>query len=256
MTGDSTSADLAMGTGSFRALELGERLTKHFRNGWIYKAPATEVAVLPDGLVHLRWHDGNLTVAGPSEHARNESLGDGGIAVGFTFRPGAASRWLAVPLSHIVGQRISLDELWGRDGRLLTGYVNAAHDGIDAARRLEAGLARREGDLRPVHAGVVAMSVLFERQSSGGDVSTQVSSLGLSARTLHRHCTEAFGYGPKRLDRILRFQRFVNLARRSGRPALAQCAAEAGYADQAHLSREARSITGLSPGAIVRQLGH
>jgi AraC-like DNA-binding protein len=244
-----------MGVGSFRRIQPSERLAKHFRNGWIYSAPETDVAVLPDGLVHLRWHNGNLTVAGPSEHARNESLG-GGTAVGFTFRPGAAARWLAVPLSRIVGERLAFDELWGRDGRLLADYVNGARDGVDAARRLEAGLVRREGHLRPAHANVDAMSALLEQKVVGGDVTDQVSSLGFSARTLHRHCTEAFGYAPKTLDRILRFQRFVNLARRIGRPALAQCAVEAGYADQAHLSREARRISGLSAGAIVRQLGH
>jgi hypothetical protein len=245
-----------MSVGSFRTLQPSERLAKHFRNGWIYNAPSTEVAVLPDGLVHLRWHDGNLTVAGPSEHARNESLGGGGIAVGFTFRPGAASRWLAVPLSHISGQRISLDELWGRDGRSLAGYVNDAHDGVDAARRLAEGLARRETDLRPSRTDVDAMSALLQQQSGGDELAVRLSLLGLSARTLHRYCTEAFGYGPKTLERILRFQRFVNLARHAGRPALAQCAAEAGYADQAHLSREARRISGLSARAIVRQLGH
>jgi methylphosphotriester-DNA--protein-cysteine methyltransferase len=244
-----------MGAGSFRTLQPDEGLTKHFRTGWIYNAPATEVAVLPDGLVHLRWHNGDLTVAGPSDHARNESLSGGGTAVGFTFRPGAASCWLAVPISHIAGQRISFDELWGRDGRSLAGYVNQAHNAIDAARRLAAGLAQREAALRPAHADVDAMSALLERHSSVGDVPAQLSSLGFSARTLHRHCTEAFGYGPKTLERILRFQRFVNLARGSERRALAQWAAEAGYSDQAHLSREARRISGLSAGAIVRQLG-
>jgi AraC-like DNA-binding protein len=38
--------------------------------------------------------------------------------------------------------------------------------------------------------------------------------LGLSERQLRRRCTDALGYGPKTLDRILRFQRFHTLAAR------------------------------------------
>ena len=39
--------------------------------------------------------------------------------------------------------------------------------------------------------------------------------LAFSERTLRRRFDDAFGYGPKTLDRILRFQRFLKLARGS-----------------------------------------
>jgi AraC-like DNA-binding protein len=79
--------------------------------------------------------------------------------------------------------------------------------------------------------------------------------LGLSERSLRRRCHEAFGYGPKRLDRILRFQRFLDLARRAPGAELAALALAAGYADQAHLSREVRRLSSLSTASVVRQLG-
>ena len=60
---------------------------------------------------------------------------------------------------------------------------------------------------------------------------------------LHRRSLAAFGYGPKMLDRVLRLQRALGLAR-SGVP-FATTAATAGYADQAHLSREVRSLAGV-----------
>jgi AraC-like DNA-binding protein len=60
---------------------------------------------------------------------------------------------------------------------------------------------------------------------------------------------------PKTLDRILRFQRFLGLARQSAEPRLADLAFEAGYSDQAHLTREVRRLSGFSPATVLRQLG-
>ena len=79
-------------------------------------------------------------------------------------------------------------------------------------------------------------------------------SFGLSERTLRRLSSEAFGFGPKTLDQILRFQRFMRLAQESRRDRLAELAVEAGYADQPHLTRETRRLAGLTPDAIRNQL--
>jgi len=55
------------------------------------------------------------------------------------------------------------------------------------------------------------------------------------------------------LHRVLRFRRFVSLIDEAGAAAdLAGAAAEAGYADQAHLSRETSRLAGLPPGALAR----
>ncbi|MER8384766.1 helix-turn-helix domain-containing protein [Mesorhizobium sp. M0166] len=70
-------------------------------------------------------------------------------------------------------------------------------------------------------------------------------------RTLRRRFDESFGYGPKTLDRILRYQRFLRLSSHSN-SSTAMLAAEAGYSDQAHLVRESRRLTGGTP----RQIHH
>ena len=54
-------------------------------------------------------------------------------------------------------------------------------------------------------------------------------------------------------ERILRFQRFLRLLS-NGRAPLSALAVEAGYADQAHLAREVRRISGRSPGALISEL--
>jgi AraC-like DNA-binding protein len=72
----------------------------------------------------------------------------------------------------------------------------------------------------------------------------------MSERTLRRRFEDAFGYGPKTLDRILRFHRFRRL-QRQGEGSTALLAIEAGYADQAHLIRESRRLTGVTPTALA-----
>ncbi len=83
---------------------------------------------------------------------------------------------------------------------------------------------------------------------AGRPVAATADELGLGARQLHRRSLTAFGYGPKTLARVLRMRRALALAR-AGVP-FAETAARAGYADQPHLSREVRSLTGLA----LRQL--
>ena len=80
-------------------------------------------------------------------------------------------------------------------------------------------------------------------------------------RQLRRRCHAVVGYGPKTLQRVLRFRRFVSRIERGPAPPartgtdLAALAAQAGYADQAHLTRECQALAGLTPAALARQRG-
>ena len=71
----------------------------------------------------------------------------------------------------------------------------------------------------------------------------------MHARSVHRRCLAAFGYGPATLRRVLRFRRAAALLRAGASPA--EVAAASGYADQPHLSRETRALAGVSPGQLV-----
>ena len=80
-------------------------------------------------------------------------------------------------------------------------------------------------------------------------VAEMADQLGLSARQLHRRCLPVFGYGPRRLSRILRMTRALDRAR-AGLP-LAEVAAVCGYADQAHLTRELAALAGAPPTSLL-----
>ena len=66
---------------------------------------------------------------------------------------------------------------------------------------------------------------------------------------LRRRFDDSVGYGPKTLQRVLRLWQFLAA---SGTD-IAAAAIDAGYADQAHLTRECRVLTGLAPSEWVSQ---
>jgi transcriptional regulator GlxA family with amidase domain len=133
-------------------------------------------------------------------------------------------------------------------------------DGLDRPRQPEALMTALEGAAACHSPSADArrgdMGAAFELLSAGPPpgkslVPWLAGHLALSERTLRRRFEAAFGYGPKTLDRILRFQRFLTLVRASGDISGASLAAETGYADQAHLVRESRRLAASTPRDIA-----
>ena len=174
---------------------------------------------MPDGCLDLQWFNGVLRVAGPDREAKVEVLPGGTTVIGLRFQAGSAVPWLGVPASEIINERVPLEAFWEREARDLTEWANEARTVDGIARRLEAALARRAATVRPPNAIARSMFRLVgaSRQPGNWVIRNLRDRLELSERTLRRHCHEAFGYGPKTLDRILRFQRFLRLAQ-SSRP--------------------------------------
>ncbi len=248
---------LPSATGAYEARPSIGSLREHFARTWRNVVPDTgaALAVVPDGHIDLEWIDGQLRVAGPDEEVHRETLRPGATVIGFRFCPGAAGLWLGVPALEIVGARLPLEVFWGSEARSIGQWAGCAPDTSGIARRLEAALARRAEGMHTPDPVVAHIRRRLENASAPrSNVSRQLcDELGVSERTLRRRCNEAFGYGPKTLQRIIRFQRFLQLAPASA-AAVAELASEAGYADQAHLTREARRMTGMTPVSIRQQL--
>jgi methylphosphotriester-DNA--protein-cysteine methyltransferase len=89
----------------------------------------------------------------------------------------------------------------------------------------------------------------------GRGASEQVAAeVGLSMRQLRRRCHETVGYGPKTLQRVMRFRRFVSRID-AGDQDLAAIAAAAGYVDRTHLTRECLKLADLTPAALAKVRG-
>ncbi|MFJ3231991.1 helix-turn-helix domain-containing protein [Streptomyces sp. NPDC086787] len=199
--------------------------------------------VLPDGCMDLLWNEGRLLVAGPDTRAYAPS-GPPARWAGVRFRPGTGPALLGVPACELRDRRVELADLWpAAEVRRLCARVDAAPDPAAALEQI--ALARA--------ADVPAPDPLLDRLvtalEEGRPVAETADGLGLGARQLHRRSVAAFGYGPKTLARILRMRRALALAR-AGLP-FATTAAHAGYADQPHLARDVRQLTGMTLGELV-----
>jgi AraC-like DNA-binding protein len=210
-------------------------------------AGASVVNVVPDACADVMWHrgTGRLFVAGPDTRAHPTTT-SGGTLVGVRFRPGRAPAGLGVPASAVRDERVDLAELWpAARVRRLAEELAAAPSVLAAEQVLAATVASVGGEWDP------AAPRLLELVSRGERVASVADALGWSERQLHRRSLAAFGYGPKVLQRVVRFDRAMRMARRAGGAGLASVAYAAGYADQAHLAREVRTLAGVPMTALL-----
>jgi AraC-like DNA-binding protein len=207
--------------------------------------------VLPDGCTDLVWEQGRgAFVAGPDTGPVPTTMTAGTVILGVRFRPSAGGPALGLPLSELRDQRVDLADLRPGDARRLP----ATLDPDTAMTRVLDVTAALVTDGAPDPAVTWAARLLRDPQARAEDVAAEV---GVSPRQLRRRCQAAVGYGPKTLQRVLRFRRFVSridaYPKSPGVLDLAVIAAEAGYADQAHLTRECGRLSGLTPAALARQ---
>ncbi|TQN28684.1 AraC family transcriptional regulator [Haloactinospora alba] len=212
---------------------------------WHATVPAgAPLRVLPDGCMDLVWTGEAFLVAGPDTTAHLvDSTPDTGYT-GVRFPPGTAPAALGTPAHELRDQRVRLSDIWS-EARVRSLTQRAADSTAPAGLldALAADLLRASGPTDPL-AGLVTRGA-----RAGLPVSTLARRAGMSERQLHRRCLAAFGYGAKTLARILRMCEALDMARR-GVPWV-RVAALTGYSDQAHLVREVRSHSGLSPSALV-----
>lgn len=213
-------------------------------------APASQ-RVVPDACVDLVWRGAELQVAGPDTTAFMSPLEPGATIVGLRFRPGVAGTALGLPASELRDTRVGLDAVWGRPGSELEERLGWAEAGHERRRLLESAIASRRPSLDLPDPLVLAASRRLGLP--GSRVGSISRAIGMSERQLLRRFKSAVGYGPKTLDRVLRLQRFLASARTvmQGDENLAGMAAELGYADQAHLTRECVELAGLTPRQLI-----
>jgi AraC-like DNA-binding protein len=209
---------------------------------------------LPTGGVELHCPIGSLPrLVGPLTRPSVEVLAPATTVVGVRLHPGAAASMLGLPASELVDQTLYLDEVWGPAAVVLGELLSGARSPEVALLTLQEQLVFRRADgARPDP--LVSEAVRRLMPWRAGEIGSLSSLLAISESQLRRRCLAAVGIGPKALQRTLRFQGFLALVQstvvRATPPdggGLAELAAEAGYADQAHLSRECVRLTGLPP---------
>lgn len=211
---------------------------------WGRTATAAVFRVVPDGCMDLIWCDGALMVAGPDTRAHLVRAAPGTEYTGLRFAPGMGPAALGVPASELRDRRVPLDELWPvPEVRQLAERTAAAR----ARGSVLEGAA--EARLRAADPPSPTVAAIVRALRAGKSVAVVAEEAGITPRQLRRRAHDAFGYGPKTLARVLRMNRALALAQ-AGVP-WAETAVRSGYADQPHLTREVKALTGIAPGALT-----
>jgi AraC-like DNA-binding protein len=210
--------------------------------------PTGPTRVLPDGCMDLLVDEvGGLTVAGPDTAAFVAGGREGVRRAGLRFHPGVLPRLLGVPAAEVRNRRVALADLSPAAARVATRAVGPAAE-PGTLFRLVAALAANEPPRETAPWSLPALSRVTVRLGAGAAVGEVADELGWSTRSLTRHCTAVYGYGPAVLRQVLRFRAATSLLHTGLTPA--EVAARTGYADQPHLSREIRALAGVPAGSL------
>ena len=205
---------------------------------------------MPDGCFDLLTvDDGEPYVMGPETVRADHAVPGGTVIVGIRLRPGVGARLFGPMASRLTDGGAfarDLDRSPGaaRRAMLATGQTPAAF------RPLIEALLPRIAAAPPDDGVAFGVSWLARHPATTAD--DLCARLGWSPREVRRRFVAALGFGPKAMQRMLRFQRVLSQARRTGTTTtLSRVAMAAGYADQAHMTREFRALANTTPASLL-----
>lgn len=215
---------------------------------WVSAGGSTTASerVVPSGTVHLAWRDVPIRIGAQTEHrgviggirqtAHVHDTPQHYRSVGAVLAPGATQRLFGHPAGAFADRHVGLDALWP-DAASLSDRLH----GPDPLDVLEAALVAH---LRPVPRPP-GLNHALAGLSEGLPVQAVARQLHRSPRTVRGWFHDAVGCSPATWVRLQRLQRAFRVAARE--PDWSVVAHRAGYFDQAHLCRELRRITGVTP---------
>ncbi|MEV0618218.1 helix-turn-helix domain-containing protein [Nonomuraea sp. NPDC050404] len=158
---------------------------------------------------------------------------------------------LGVPLDKLNAGIVDLNDIIGPEIEALAERVRSAPTWDRRFRLVDGYLLRRiEDGPRPSPEVAEAWRRLI---ATGG--ADSIRAIAEETGWSHKHLIAKFkqqvGLAPKTVARLIRFNRLLARLREDPLPRWDEIAADCGYADQAHLTRDFRDFTGTTPGGFV-----
>ncbi|MFG1640933.1 helix-turn-helix domain-containing protein [Amycolatopsis sp. NPDC049252] len=168
--------------------------------------------------------------------------------VGVHFKPWGISPFVDLPATELRDRCVPVDAAWQR-------CLDRIRDEAGDLESPDATLRLLEDELRSRLAGASSRGLDLV-QHAGGQLETShgavpvgalTDAAGVSGNHLAAQFKSHVGVTPKRVARIYRFARLILAVDAPGPVDWAELAHTAGYFDQAHLSKEFKDFTGLTP---------
>jgi len=184
---------------------------------------------------------------GPTAQKASVERATGAEYLGVRFLAGQAPRLADVRSSDLTDGFVEVTQIGGVPIDAIAERLRALPD-LRSRRQALAALvgqaARSLVDDERCRTG----ALLLEARRGQVRVDALAAELGLHVRTLERRFLDQFGMTPKRMIRLVRLRHVLEALHAGGFGTLADLAHACGYADQPHLIRDFKALTGRLPG--------
>ncbi|GAA2622935.1 helix-turn-helix domain-containing protein [Actinomadura fulvescens] len=216
-----------------------------------WRAPEPhDTKVLAHPNVHLVFEEPEPLVYGVDRGLFVRRLEGEGHVLGVKFRPGGFRSFAGGPVLDLADRRVPASEFFGPE---VTGALRAVLDAADPAAEAEAFLLPRlPARPDPLAEEVAEMVARITDDPSLTRVADAARTLAVSTRTLQRLFAEYVGASPKWVLRRARLHEAAARADEGSTVDWAELAADLGYSDQSHLTRDFTATVGTSPAAYAR----
>ena len=231
--------------------------------------PPHEQTILPHPNVNLAFEASGTRIYGVDRRLFTRSLSGSGRVFGVRFLAGCFRPFWRAPISELTDRVVPAGRIFGPEAeqtRRAIMRADTAGDGVadaDASADPLAGASAGADAVMTEHAEALLLSVRPERDSAAEQAAALVARItgdpalrrvdqlaaasGMSARSLQRLFADYVGVSPKWVMRRARLHEAAERADGGEVVDWAGLAADLGYADQAHLTRDFTATIGIPP---------
>lgn len=172
--------------------------------------------------------------------------------LGVRFRPGGFRRFLGAPLASITDRSLPMVWVFGPDAGDYVRAIRGTEDEDELVAIADAFLSARLPDRDPTAELVAELVLRIESDPELHRVDALAEEFGIGMRRLQRLFAEYVGVGPKWVLLRRRIHEATDRLANDAEPDWATLAAELGYSDQAHFTRDFTAVVRMSPARYVR----
>jgi AraC-like DNA-binding protein len=216
--------------------------------------PPYEQTILPHPNVHLVFEASGAGIYGVDRSLFTRLLSGRGKAVGVRFRAGCFRPFWGAPISQLSDRVVPGVRVFGPLAEKTRQAIMCAETDAEMTSHAESLLFSGLPERDPVAEQVAGLVALITSDSSLRRVDQLAAASELSVRSLQRMFGDYVGVSPKWVMRRARLHEAA-LRADSGEPVhWTALAADLGYADQAHLTRDFTTTIGVPPSRYAAAL--
>ncbi|CAM2070747.1 AraC family transcriptional regulator [Sulfidibacter corallicola] len=174
--------------------------------------------------------------------------------VGIHFRPGGLTPFSPLPLSEMRDWHLSIEDIWGDEGRRLHHRLLESSPTVERFRLVEEFFLSQWNPTK-INPAIESARNLFVSMGPQARVAPVVDHIGFSRRHFNRLFQSSLGMPAKAFCRISRFQHALRKLEVDPHPDWSSFALDFGFYDQAHMINEFKSLSGFSPELYLANRG-